>query len=225
MTLDRGAAALAFVMGIAFAVFGGYSYWYLFVGVMALFLVLSALVTSVGMIYKKHIGTYQPTRGIRNVLANGLVPLAMAALYFAASSVNKPFFAELALVGFIASVAAITADKLASEVGVLGGMPHMIFTFKKVRKGTSGGLTPLGVLSSALGAFVIALMSVFAAAQITTLSIAGAVAIITVAGTIGGLVDSVMGYYEERGVGNKYTSNFICSVAGALLAMLLFLII
>jgi uncharacterized membrane protein len=40
-------------------------------------------------------------------------------------------------------------------------------------------------------------------------------------GFCGGLVDSLLGYYEEKGIGNKYTSNAICGIAGALIAMLI----
>ena len=42
--------------------------------------------------------------------------------------------AVLCIIGFVASVAAITADKFESEIGIFDGMPRMIFTFKKAKK-------------------------------------------------------------------------------------------
>jgi uncharacterized membrane protein len=40
-------------------------------------------------------------------------------------------------------------------------------------------------------------------------------------GFFGTLFDSILGYYEEKGVGNKYTSNFFASVAGSVVALLI----
>jgi uncharacterized membrane protein len=51
-----------------------------------------------------------------------------------------------------------------------------------------------------------------------------AVPAITVSGFVGGLVDSMLGYYEERGIGSKYTSNLFCALAGAALAVALILL-
>jgi uncharacterized membrane protein len=37
-----------------------------------------------------------------------------------------------------------------------------------------------------------------------------------VAGLAGGIVDTFFGVFEERGLGTKGTTNFICSLVGAL---------
>jgi uncharacterized membrane protein len=52
-----------------------------------------------------------------------------------------------------------------------------------------------------------------------------AILIITASGLAGSLIDSCLGYYEERGIGNKFTSNFICGVAAGLIGMLLFVLL
>ena len=33
----------------------------------------------------------------------------------------------------------------------------------------------------------------------------------------GNFIDSLLGHFEEKRIGNKYTSNLVCSVAGAAL--------
>jgi len=49
--------------------------------------------------------------------------------------------------------------------------------------------------------------------------------LVTAAGLAGDVIDSIAGYFEERGVGNKYTSNLLCAASGALFGMLLFLLV
>ena len=130
----------------------------------------------------------------------------------------------------MASVAAVTADKFSSELGVLDGEPTSIVTFKKVEKGTSGGVTLFGIGMGVLGAFLIAIVSafvfflfnpvLFGCPQSGCGSVPLLLILLIVAACIGGffgtISDSYLGYFEEKGVGNKYTSNFICSIIGAL---------
>ena len=44
------------------------------------------------------------------------------------------------------------------------------------------------------------------------------VLIIAISGLLGSVVDSVAGHFEEKGIGNKYTSNILCAIAAALIA-------
>ena len=44
------------------------------------------------------------------------------------------------------------------------------------------------------------------------------VVIIAVSGLLGSVVDSIAGHFEEKGIGNKYTSNILCAIAAALIA-------
>jgi uncharacterized protein (TIGR00297 family) len=230
LTLDFKGTVLTLVLGIAFFIMG-LGLGYFFVLVMLLFLVLSAAVTSIGIGYKKKMVLYQATRGIKNVLANGLPPLIMAAAFMASSLRGNQTAALLAFVAFMASVAAITADKFASEIGVFGGTPRMMFTFKKVRKGTSGGISPLGLVSSLFASLIIAVTILAVSPTLSSLNsvqpfnAAAAVASITAAGFIGCIVDSMLGYFEEKGIGNKYTSNFFCGISGALVAIVILILI
>lgn len=230
LTLNSKGTVLTLALGAAFFIMG-LSIGYFFILVMLLFLVLSAAVTSMGIDYKKRIGMYQAARGVKNVLANGLPPLFMAAAFMASSLLGYPTAMLLSVVGFTASVAAITSDKFASELGIFGGVPKMIFTFKKVRRGTSGGITTLGLATSLLASFAIAMTILVVSPALHSLhgtytfNAAMAVASITVAGFVGGVVDSALGYYEEQGIGNKYSSNFICGISGGIAAILIMILL
>jgi uncharacterized protein (TIGR00297 family) len=221
---------LTLALGVAFFILG-LDLGYFFVLVMLLFLALSAAVTSIGVDYKKKAGTYQSERGVKNVLANGLPPFIMAIAFMASSLLGYKSLAVLSVIGFTASVAAITADKFASELGIFGGTPTMMFTFKKVKRGTSGGITLLGLAASLLASLMIATTILSVSYALTMLggtpafNPAAAVASITVAGFIGCIVDSMLGYYEEKGIGNKYTSNFVCGLSGAIVAIIILLLL
>lgn len=213
LTLDANGVLLAIALGVIILLFGG-NYGSVFLLELFLFLLLSALVTNYGRVKKEGIGVYEEARGWRNVLSNGSVPAIVAFVYF----LNTPFNAIpskfLALV-YVASVCAITADKFASEIGILNGYPLMLLTMKKVQKGVSGGVTLLGTGASLFGAAIIAVSSLLLSVPLTYVVIACA------SGFIGNLVDSIFGFLEEQGIGNKYTSNFACSLAASVVCLLL----
>jgi uncharacterized protein (TIGR00297 family) len=237
LTLDIRGIILAFLLAILmliislFTVIGIYAGVF-FVIAMVYFLALSAIATRTGSKYKHSIKQYQKTRGVKNVLANGLGPLIFVILAIFAG--HNPVLVSAVLLGFIASVAAVTSDKFSSEVGILDGTPTSIVTGKKVRKGTSGGVTLVGLTAALLSSFMVALVLVFGyflwffqIAAVPFLSGIGTaifsmiivmILIGTFAGFMGSIIDSLLGYYEELGIGNKYTSNFLCSVAGGAIA-------
>jgi uncharacterized protein (TIGR00297 family) len=230
LTLDFKGVILALLMGVVL-LFLGMHFGAFFVLAMITFLVLSAIVTYTGIKYKKEHGLGQKPRGVWNVLSNGIPPLIMALLFALAALFGNSSLELLAVIGFVASVAAITADKFGSEIGVLNGKPSMIFTSKKVQKGTSGGITALGTFAGILAAFIIALLLFLVAPQLAAIrssygfGLKKSLLIITFSGFFGSLVDSFLGYYEEKGIGNKFTSNLACGIFGGLIAMLLFAVI
>lgn len=229
LTLNLKGALLALVFAAILLYLGGELGIY-FLLAMLLFLVFSALATYIGYKNKEGIGLGQKPRGIANVLANGIPPLIMAFLFYIFYN-HSSTLALLSAIGFLASVAAITSDKFSSEIGVLGDVPRMIFTFEKVKKGTSGGVTWFGTFMGLVGAIAIGLIVLLVAKPLSSFTstysftIAKGFASVVVGGFVGGIVDSVLGYYEEKGIGNKYTSNFVCGIVGGLFAMLLFIII
>jgi uncharacterized protein (TIGR00297 family) len=200
--LDRKGIALALFFGFLLVHFGSLNYLLL----MLLFFCLAIVVTRYGYEEKRELGLYEHERGWENVFANGILPALLAV----GSSVLGP-------IPFICSIAAITSDKFGSEIGVMETEnPVSIITFTKVKPGTSGAISMLGSIASLMGSALIAFgaMYLFHISSFTALYI-------TLAGFIGSLADTLLGYFEERGIGTKGTTNFICSLVGALIGYFL----
>ncbi len=198
--LDKKGLMLSAAMGILTLVFGGEEY----LALLLIFLALSVMVTRYGEEEKKARGIYEYERSWENVLSNGLVPTILA--------VFQPGFGPLP---FITAVAAVTADKFASELGVLEKKkPVSLFTLKEVQAGTSGAVSPMGTLMSLAGAAAIG------AAAVILFGIKPSSALmVTAGGFIGSVIDTIAGIFEERGIGSKSTSNLLCSLAGGLFGL------
>jgi uncharacterized protein (TIGR00297 family) len=93
-----------------------------------------------------------------------------------------------AFILYLAAIAAATADTWATEIGFFSRkLPINIVSFKKVGKGSSGGITLLGTIGSAIGAAVIGLTGLI-------WGLSGLEAtVITVAGFTGSVIDSILG--------------------------------
>lgn len=216
-TLDWRGVAVAVVLGILLLFFGGANALLFFLG-MLFFLVVSAVVTRVKINRKSALGVYEPSRGWKNVLANGSVPLFVAFLYFLCYLLYG--FGSLALtVAFLASVAAITADKFSSEIGILDKHVFMLIGRDRVRPGVSGGVSVLGFAAGLLGAALIAGVGFLFGLGIVAL------VLIIIAGMFGDVVDSLFGYYENKGIGSKFTTNVACAGFAALFSLLLFVLL
>jgi uncharacterized protein (TIGR00297 family) len=93
------------------------------------------------------------TRDAVQVLANGGVPALLAIC----SAIGPERFRSLARAGFAGSLAAAAADTWATEIGSRAhSAPRSIVTLRRVPRGTSGGVTILGLLASTAGALFIA---------------------------------------------------------------------
>ncbi|MEX2442835.1 MAG: DUF92 domain-containing protein [Alkalispirochaeta sp.] len=136
------------------------------------------------------------------VLANGGLAAIMAAAHALS---GRPIF----MLGYAITMAAATADTWASEIGVLSSRdPVSILSFRQIPRGTSGGISPLGLIASTGGALFIGLW--FAVGYVVVHGWNGAellamVAAITGGGFLGSLLDSVLGatvqaqYWDEAG--------------------------
>jgi len=193
--LDFAGLGLAAVMGVIVALVNP-----VFLAIMLIFLVLSVVVTRYGYEKKRDLGLYEHERSWENVLANGAIPTICA--------VANPMIGWGAYVG---SIAAITADKFASELGVLGGEPISLMNFKKTKAGRNGAITLFGTLMSLDGALIIGLAAMFLIPGLDLRK----VVVIGLIGFGGSMVDSLAGVLEERGIGNKATTNAVCSLFGA----------
>ncbi|MDE1761952.1 MAG: DUF92 domain-containing protein [Candidatus Micrarchaeota archaeon] len=223
LTLDAKGVAAAIVVGVLILALGQGMGPY-FLGVILLFLVLSGLVTWVGRHRKMAIGVYQKYRSWRNVVANGAMPVLIAGFYYLNSGAGiVP--ANFIVISYVASVAAITADKFSSELGVLAGRPMMLLTMKMVRRGTSGAVTAAGVGAGLLGSLIIGSTLLSVIGTLGGLNYGILLVVVIVSGLAGNITDTVFGYFEEMGIGNKFTSNFACSFIGWLISMPLLLIL
>ncbi|HNT60804.1 MAG TPA: DUF92 domain-containing protein [Candidatus Bilamarchaeaceae archaeon] len=197
--LDKPGLTLAILFGAAVFIFGGAPY----LALMLFFLILAVFVTKYGYYEKKEMGIYEHDRSWENVLSNGLVPAACAAL--------SPFVGPMP---YIASISAVTADKFASELGVLSGEPISLDGFRRVKPGTSGAVSILGFIMSLCGGALIGISSVFLFGLTPTAAL-----LVALAGFAGGAIDTLFGVLEERGLGTKGTTNIICAIAGAIMGL------
>jgi uncharacterized protein (TIGR00297 family) len=212
-TADLSGLFSVALVGIILIVFAEAS-WFI---VMLAFFILGSFATKYKYGYKRKLGIEQGqggARGYRNVFANGIAASAAAVLY---GVFVRPEFIVL----YIGCVATAAADTLASEIGVTGGTPYMITTFKKVPIGSNGGITLTGELVSLLGGLAISLVAL--SLNVITPEMA---AVCTIAGFVGTNIDSIIGAtLENRGyVGNAGT-NLIATIGGGVCAVALFLLI
>ena len=201
--LDKPGIILTVLFGLAIIGLGGFPYLVL----IFIFLLLSILATKYGYSEKKEMGIYEHDRSWENVLSNGLVPTLV---------VVGGFFLGWGPVPYICSIAAITADTFASELGVLGGDPVSLDGFKHVKPGTSGAISITGTLMSLAGAAAIGIAALFLFGISPNTAL-----LVALAGFAGGLVDTLFGVFEEKGFGTKGSTNMICSAVGALIGLLL----
>jgi len=119
-------------------------------------------------------------RGAVQVLANAGPGLLLAVGYLLSGQ-------QLFLLAVLAGFSAAAADTFSSEIGMLSKtQPISILTFRKVERGLSGGVTPLGLCGGVLGALIIALLAL-------PLFGPGGAVIVLLCGVLGSLLDSVIG--------------------------------
>lgn len=130
----------------------------------------------------KGINQKHGTRDTVQVLANVGIGTFALLLY---QATKNPIF----LFSYACVMASSLADSIASELGVLSKQhPIDICTLKPILKGMSGGVTPLGLASSLLGSFLIA-MIYYIGMDTSILSLWT----ITIFGFVGSLIDSILG--------------------------------
>jgi uncharacterized protein (TIGR00297 family) len=128
------------------------------------------------------------TRDAVQVLANGGVPALLAAF----SAIGPERLRPLVYAGFAGSLAAAAADTWATEIGSRAtANPRSIVTLQRVPRGSSGGVTVIGLLASAAGALFVAGVS---SADPTTHALwRTPLFAIALGGFAGSLADSLLG--------------------------------
>ncbi|GAB2974107.1 TIGR00297 family protein [Mucilaginibacter puniceus] len=161
---------------------------------------------------KKNINEASQPRTAWQVLANGGVATVLATISFI-----KPGLSPLLLVMIAGSFASAMADTLSSELGmVYGKRSFNIITLKKDERGLDGVVSIEGTLIGLAAAFVTAIVFCLYTDWDKSLFI------ITAAGFMGNIVDSVLGAVLERKklIGNN-TVNFLNTLIGALVCYIL----
>lgn len=144
------------------------------------------------------------------------------------------FGSDLLIVGIVANYAAVAADTLSSELGILSrSPPRLITTGRVVPRGTNGGVTAWGLSAGLGGSFVIALTSVVLLPFCVKSSgpvgrvlmenerrgwgwddKAMWVVFITIWGALGSLLDSVLGALLQGTVEDRRTGKVIEAYGG-----------
>lgn len=127
----------------------------------------------------------------------------------------KESFLSAALVfAFIGHYACCNGDTWSSELGVLSNTnPYLITNFKKVPKGTNGGVSALGIVASIAAGFSIGIAIVltlpFFNTQMGLKDYFFVLLISTFAGLFGSLLDSVLGSTLQYSGWNKKISKVV----------------
>lgn len=169
---------------------------------------------------------HQPTRHAGQVIANGGVAAILGILAFL-----YPMHRDLYTIMLAASLASATGDTLSSELGMIYGRNHInILTGKPDERGADGVISLEGLLIGAAGSAIVAMIWLTLKASATpatgpiVVPAAGQIAIksaaiITLAGLIGNLADSILGAtLERKGFLSNDAVNFCNTAIAALFA-------
>ena len=159
-----------------------------------IYLLFGSLVTKIGYKFKRQKGIAEKRggrRGPENVWGS-----AATGLFFAI--MVKLNFANLLLykIGFAASFSAKLADTFGSEIGKrFGRNTYLITSFKKVDRGTEGGVSLEGTIASAVGA--IFMSSIMLSCSIITTKYQ--FLIVSISGFLATISESIIGAkFQER---------------------------
>jgi len=210
--IDASGFVAAGVVGLAVLLSVGPEWLYLILA----FFILGNVVTRYKYKVKDDEGLAEKSRSFKNVLGNGGAAIVYALLYRLID--NNPLF----LLGFLGSMAAATADTFATEVGEAHDKhPILVTTWKKVKRGTSGAISPTGCMAALIGAAAVSIVPSFFDTLLDKPLLFG---IGTVSGCIGCAVDSLVGATIEGKSKflDNHTTNFIGTLAGGLSALMIY---
>lgn len=185
--LTRSGAAATFLLASVIFGFGG---WQWTIPILTFFILSSilsrsgrSLKTQLELIFEKG-----SRRDYAQVFANGGIAGALMILFMFN---NKP----IVYLYYLGALAAATADTWATEIGVLARQqPRLIVNLHPVEMGTSGGITPAGLLGAFLGALVLSLSGwQFLFQELPHWNLLVLIFLVTISGFMASLVDSYIG--------------------------------
>jgi uncharacterized protein (TIGR00297 family) len=226
--LDKLASIIAAVLGFLLI---GYSdmFWFL---LLLIFLVICYTVTMWKYAKKSRNGAAQGKkgeRGAKNVLANGIIPLAIAILSEPLDQVagGLPGFM------FIAALSVATADTFASEIGIMAKRPRLITDLREVvEPGVDGGISILGTVSALFGSLLISFFGFqlitdkwLASASHTLVANWWTIPVLAILGFIGCQIDSLLGAtLQSKGYLSNDSVNLVTILIGSFLAIPIYLL-
>jgi uncharacterized protein (TIGR00297 family) len=169
-------------------------------------------------------------RGIKNVIANGVVPLAIVVLSGPIEMVSEGLAGFL----FMVAIAIATSDTFASEIGVIAKKPRMITDPRRiVEPGVDGGVSLLGNIAAFVGALMIGIFGFFLITdKLTpigphTLEAGALVVVMTVMiGWLGCQFDSYLGAtLQKKGLVSNNMVNFITISVGVIVSIPVFFLL
>jgi uncharacterized protein (TIGR00297 family) len=195
--LTFGGAAAAALLGTLFFGFGGLDWSIL----LLVFFISSSILSRVAKSRKAGLEekfSKSARRDAGQVLANGGLAGIFVVFHAIFPAATWPWL------GASAALAAANADTWATELGVLNpSPPRLITTGKMVERGTSGGVSLVGLLAALGGAMLVAaayilvwpgIVPLGGVVSLHVLSMAAAwFLLVTLAGVSGSLVDSLLG--------------------------------
>ncbi len=181
-SLSFSATIVACVFSILIAYFGGLVSFLILLFTFLITVVAGKISEEKRNIIIKSINQKHGRRDMLQVISNvGVATLSIIIYYF-----NEN---DIFLIAYACVMASSLADTVGSEIGVLSKKsPVDILTFKDTVKGISGGVTVLGLLSSILSSFIIAVTY-----SMVTESNISILVLILIMGFLGSLIDSILG--------------------------------
>jgi uncharacterized protein (TIGR00297 family) len=122
-------------------------------------------------------------------------------------------------VAMVAALATAFADAMAAELGQLyGGSPYLLPSFRQVAAGTPGAVSLTGTAFGIIAALALGVVA-FAFGLLDSAIFIG---VVTVSAFVGIMSESSFGPPLIRQGFSPHTLNFLCTLAGALVAMVLY---
>lgn len=149
-------------------------------------------------------------RSIRNVLSNGGVAGILSFIAFTLPEYHSTFFTMA-----IASFAVACSDTLSSELGNIYGRKYFnIISWKNASRGVDGAVSTEGLTVGIVGSALIAAIPMLFHANWKLF------AIITIAGFLGNIVDSILGAtLQQKGTLSNHDVNFWATASGGLFSL------
>lgn len=209
--LTPSGSLAAFAVGVLIGSLGSINWLFLLI----VFTLSGFVVTKYKFELKARKGLQEGKKGERtykNVIANGLVPTAVAVVFFAVGEQSSP----LANLTYLCAISVAASDTVASELGVLSPKVRLITTMRPVPPGTNGGVSSFGTLWALLGAIFASILGwmVLFPGALPDLRIF----IPVLMGFLGCNIDSLIGAtWETKGYVDKLGTNMLSMLVGSLL--------